>query len=154
MNWRVFKMGFLFISMILFSLLISCSDSVDSNANDNFPLEGSWDVKVTFYDTTGVEEPTESLVSRQIFVINGSKLKWTTLAGTEDELTTDWELKTNGNDFEIYNQYVARNRYFGKMINNDEFEMLWGEGPASLIGLSLPGYNKAISIGQRVHPTK
>lgn len=144
------KVFYLFSLISAYILLVSCSDSVDPNANDNFPLGGSWDVKVTFYDTTGVNEPYESLVSRQIFVINGSKVKWTTLAGTEDELTIDWELKTSGNDFEIYNQYVARNRYSGKMRNNDEFEMLWGEGPASLIELSLPGYNKAISIGQRV----
>ncbi len=146
------KLFALALAAILAIALISCSeDSTSSDESyDDHPLNGNWDVVTTFTDTDGDKDPVESATSVNTFEIEGNKLTWTILVGEEGELETEWIFEADGDEFEFRNKYKSDNFYTGVMLNDDAFSITWGDFAIENLEISMPGYDRAVTDGERV----
>ncbi|MCK5740906.1 MAG: hypothetical protein KAH48_01710 [Chlorobi bacterium] len=139
------------LSLTLIFGLFSCSEDSDPagpSYNDH-ALNGTWDVIVTFTDSSGDQDPIESYPSVNEFSIDGNTLSWTLSKGVDGEQTMEWVFSADGDNFEYHNEILPTNNYSGKMNSDNSFTIEWGEFAIEMLELSMPGYDAAVTVGTR-----
>ncbi|MDA3842950.1 MAG: hypothetical protein PF588_01105 [Candidatus Kapabacteria bacterium] len=140
------------ISLTLIFGLFSCSEDSDpaGPSYDDYALNGTWDVIVTFTDSSGDQEPVVSYPSINVFSIEGNTLlTWTLMEGEREEQTMGWVFSADGDNFEFHNDILPTNNYSGKMNSDNSFTIEWGEFAIEMLEYSLPGYDAAVAVGTR-----
>lgn len=101
----------------LILLFVGCSDSSSPSVDESasHPLNGLWDIEVSFIDTKGIEKTVKSPIVCKITIANNN--------ATIEKVPTDGNpvpgiFSFNGNDFEI-----GKDAWKGRMLSNDSFTM-------------------------------